>query len=342
MEAENVVTVEEPIADQPMSDELSPMELELAKKHKIDVTPKDESKPAEKPVEKAEKKEEADIPVEELDSFEKLHDLYQAKPESFYKLPKNVKQLYHSQKGLYRRMKDEEEKRKKVEDDFGLDKINNTVARIKLDRIKNRLANPDGLTVEELQELLDEKKEAEQNPDKPLTKKDLEEFENKKKTQAEKEAEQTRDAQVKQGEKIRASEEYAKENIEDLTGGKYKNFDDVVTLVQEVIKAKPRYAKTLNEAFQGDSTGEDIVDVLLDIAKLNPNYGTSVKTEKKSDETVEKIVKNAGKQQTSATLSGGRGTRDIHISEDMDPEEAAKVWDKIPREMRHKILKKVH
>jgi hypothetical protein len=26
---------------------------------------------------------ESDIPVEELDSFEKLHDLYQAKPEAF-------------------------------------------------------------------------------------------------------------------------------------------------------------------------------------------------------------------------------------------------------------------
>ncbi len=340
METENVVTVEESVVDQPAGDELSPMELEMAKKQKVDVTPSEKSE--EKSAEKvAEKKEESEIPVEELDSFEKLHDLYQAKPEAFYKLPKNVKQLYHSQKGLYKRMKDEEEKRKKVEDDFGYDKINNTVARIKLERIKARLANPEGLTVEEMQELIDEKKEI-QNDDKPLTKKDLEEFETQKQTKAEQEAEKQKEAQARVNAKIKSTEEYAKANIGEITGGKYENFDDIVNLAQEVIKAKPRYAKTLNEAFQSDATEEEIADVLLDIAKLNPTYGTSAKTEKKSDETVEKIVKNAGKQQTSATLSGGRGSRDIHISEDMDPEDAAKVWDKIPREMRHKILRKVH
>jgi len=343
MEAENVVTVEEPVVDQPVGEELSPMELELAKKHKIDVDAKPEEKAEEKPSEKvADKKEESDIPVEELDSFEKLHDLYQAKPEAFYKLPKNVKQLYHSQKGLYKRMKDEEEKRKKVEDDFGLDKITNTVARIKLDRIKQRLAAPEGLTVEELQELLDEKKEAEDNSNKPLTRKDLEDIENNKKSKAEQEADQARNAQIRIGLKVKSVEEFGKANVSDLTGGKYDNFDDVVNLAQEVVKLKPRHAVILSEAFKADATEEEIADVLLDIAKLNPNYGTSAKTEKKSDETVEKIVKNAGKQQTSATLSGGRGSRDIHISEDMDPEDAAKVWDKIPREMRHKILKKVH
>ena len=190
MEAENVITVDESVVDQPAGDELSPMELELAKKQKMDIPAVDE-KPAEKV---AEKKEESEIPVEELDSFEKLHDLYQAKPDAFYKLPKNVKQLYHSQKGLYKRMKDEEEKRKKVEDDAGRNQINNTVARIKLDRIKARLANPEGLTVEEMQELIDEKNEI-QNDDKPLTKKDLEDFETQKQTKAEQEAEALREEQ---------------------------------------------------------------------------------------------------------------------------------------------------
>ena len=58
-------------------------------------------------------------------------------------------------------------------------------------------------------------------------------------------------------------------------------------------------------------------------------------------ESVDKLVKNASKQATSASLTGGKGSREIHISEDMDPEEAARVWDKIPREIRHKILKKL-
>jgi hypothetical protein len=332
-----VVTLEENVADVPQGDELSPMELELAKKHevKVEEKPKVEEKKAE------EKKPEPEIPLEDLDSFEKLHDLYQAKPDAFYKLPKNIKQLYHSQKGLYKRMKEEEEKRKSYEDDAGLKKIQESVARIKLDRIKSRLANPEGLTVEEMQELIDEKKET-QNDDKPLTKKDLEEFEASKKNKAEEESQQEIERKKVVFNKIKSTEEYAIENIADLTASKYDNFDDVVALAQDVMKSKARYATVFNQALNGEANEQEIAEIIVDIAKLSPKWGESVKTEKKNDEAVDKLVKNSTKQQTSATLTGGRGTRDIHISEDMDPEDAAKVWDKIPRDMRHKILRKVH
>ena len=337
-----IVTLEENVADVPQGDELSPMELELAKKHEVKVDDvKIEENPKAKEKKAEEKKPDSEIPVEDLDSFEKLHDLYQAKPDMFYKLPKNIKQLYHSQKGLYKKMKEEEEKRKSYEDEAGLKKIQDSVARIKLDRIKNRLSNPEGLTVEEMQELIDEKKEV-QNDDKPLTKKDLEEFENKKQTDAHKQNDAEAERKKVVFEKIKNTESYAIENIADLTASKYDNFDDVVALAQDVMKSKARYATVFNQALNGEANEQEIAEIIVDIAKLSPKWGESVKTEKKNDETVDKLVKNSAKQQTSATLTGGRGTRDIHISEDMDPEDAAKVWDKIPRDMRHKILRKVH
>jgi hypothetical protein len=348
-----VVTVNEETADVAETNELSPMELELAKKHDVKFEDKSVEKTAEKTAEKTSEKqvdtkkdEPSDIPLEDLDSFEKLHDLYQAKPDAFYKLPKNIKQLYHSQKGLYKKMKDEEDKRKKYEDEIGLNKIQNSVAKIKLDRIKARLANPEGLTVEEMQELIDEKKEI-QDDNKPLTKKDLEEFEGKKKAEAEKVRDEESAKVSARNEKIKNTEAYAIENLSDLTANKYDNFDDVVELAKEVMSKKARYASTFTQALNGDANEQEIAEIIVDIARLNPKWGESAKPEsakmeKNVNESVDKLVKNATKQQTSATLAGGRGAREIHISEDMDPEEAAKVWDKIPREIRHKILKKVY
>ena len=112
-----------------------------------------------------------------------------------------------------------------------------------------------------------------------------------------------------------------------------------------MVKAKARYGAQVASIINSDAEPQEIIDVLVDIAKLNPKWGTSEKSDKehvKADkESVDKLVKNAAKQQTSASLTGGRGSREIHISEDMDPEEALRVWDKIPRDMRHKILKKV-
>jgi hypothetical protein len=348
MEQENnVVVVEDQVSDVDNNvEELSPKEIELAKKQGVDVSSvidADKEPSSVKKEEKAEDQKKSEIPVEDLDSFEKLHDIYQSNPESFYKLPKNIKQLYHSQKGLYKRMKDEEEKRKKFEDDAGLNKIQNSVARIKLDRIKSRLANPDGLTVEELQELLDEKREEEKdNKDKPLTVKDLEDIKQKERAEEEKRVEEERGQNAFVAKRIKEAEDLGKENVSDLTGGKYTNFEDVVNLVKDVIKNKPRFQNHIASVINSDADVQEIVDVIIDIAKINQDWGKSVSTDKKADkESVDKLVKNASRQATSASLTGGRGSREIHISEDMDPEEALRVWDKIPRDIRHKILKKV-
>lgn len=280
-----------------------------------------------------------EIPVEELDSFEKIHDLYQANPEAFYKLPKATRNLYHNSKGLYKRAKEEEEKRKDIEGKSEFNKIQDSVSRVKLDRVKARLANPEGLTIEELQELIGIEQKIED--DKPLTRKDLEAIEGEKVTKAQAEKAEYEARQARVNYKVAKAEAYAKANLEDVTGGKYTNIDDVVALAQELAASKPRHAKAINDAFSDDNMTEaDVIEVIVDIARLNPKWGSSAKAEK-NDGNVEKMVKNAAKQNTSAALNGGKGSR-IVTPDELTIEDAAKLsqaqWMKLPKQTRERLL----
>ena len=314
---------------------LSPDEIKMAKDQGM-ISEKKEDKKAES----KEPEQKASLSVEELDSFEKIHDLYQTNAAEFYKLPKHVRNLYHNSKGLYKRAKEEEEKRKELEGKAEFNRVHDSVARVKLDRVRQRLASPDGLTVEELQELIGIEQKLED--DKPLTKKDLEAIEAAKveKTNAEKAEIEAKQAKMQR--KVLDTEAYAKENISELTGGKYTNVDDVVALVQEMTVKKPRYAKQLNEAFADESMTEaDIFDVILDIARLNSKFGTSAKAEG-NDGNVEKMMKNASKQTTSASITGGKSSR-VVTPDELTPEDAAKLsqeqWNKLPRHVKDRILK---
>jgi hypothetical protein len=335
---ESPVVAEAPVTVEVLKDAgLSQPEVEMAEKNGM--VSKPEEKPAEKKPEAKVEARTLPISPDELDTFEKLHDLYQSKPDIFYQLPKATRNLYHNSKGLYKKLKEEEERRKDVEGKFEFNKVNDSVSRVKLDRIKARLANPDGLTVEELQELIGIEQKIED--DKPLTKKDLEAIEATKLSKAEEEKVVAAEKQAKLGEKVLAAEAFAKENIKDLSAGKYTNIDDVIALAQELTATKPRYAKQINDAFADDSMTEaEVVEVIFDIAKLNPKWGTTTKAENNGD--VEKMVKNAGKQQTSAALSGGKGSRVVTM-DDLTPEDAAKLtqnqWNKLPRDVKDRILR---
>jgi hypothetical protein len=335
---ESPVVAEAPVTVEVLKDAgLSQPEVEMAEKNGM--VSKPEEKPADKKPEPKVEAKTLPISPDELDTFEKLHDLYQSKPDIFYQLPKATRNLYHNSKGLYKKLKEEEERRKDVEGKFEFNKVNDSVSRVKLDRIKARLANPDGLTVEELQELIGIEQKIED--DKPLTKKDLEAIEAAKMTKAEQEKAEANQKQEKIAQKVTAAEAFAKENIKDLSAGKYTNIDDVIALAQELTATKPRYAKQINDAFADDSMTEaEVVEVIFDIAKLNPKWGTTAKAENNGD--VEKMVKNAGKQQTSAALSGGKGSRVVTM-DDLTPEDAAKLtqnqWNKLPRDVKDRILR---
>jgi hypothetical protein len=161
------------------------------------------------------------------------------------------------------------------------------------------------------------------------------------KRKAEQEKAEANQKQEKIAHKVTAAEAFAKENIKDLSAGKYSNIDDVIALAQELTATKPRYAKQINDAFADDSMTEaEVVEVIFDIARLNPKWGTTAKAENNGD--VEKMVKNANKQQTSAALSGGKGSRVVTM-DDLTPEDAAKLtqnqWNKLPREVKDRILR---
>lgn len=347
MEIENVTITEAPVkAEQsPVTEEslkeagLFPDEIEMAKKNGMIV--KEEKKEEAKPVEK---KAEV-IPADELDSFEKLHDLYQTKPEAFYQLPKATRNLYHNSKGLYKKLKEAEEKRKEVESNFEYNKVQDSVSRVKLDRVKERLNNPEGITVEELQELIGIEQKLEDN--KPLTRKDLEAIEATKEAEkASKAQKEQTEAQAKQerlNSKVLSTEAYAKENIKDITGGIYSNVDDVVKLASEMAGSKPRYSKQINDAFADDNlTESEIMEVIIDIARLNPSWGKKSDKSENNAGNVEKMVKNANKQQTSAILNSGKGSRVVTVDE-LTPEDASRLsqaeWNKLPRNVKDRILK---
>lgn len=286
------------------------------------------------------KPEEQGINAEDLDSFEKLHDLYQTDAVSFHKLPRNVKNLYHNSKALYKQMKHEEERRKEIESGKQYEALQDAGARARLTKIKERLKNPDDLTVEELNKLLGEEEKAVDEKDKPLTKKDLEEIESKKAEEVGK----TQAAQQAYNHRIVEAEQYAEANIKGITDGKYESLDDVLALAKEIAQKKPRYLTRISQSFQNaDIEIPDVVDEIIDIARLNPKWGGAPSGENgKTD--LDRMVKNSRKQPTSANLSGGKGGRVVTYDE-LTPEDALKLspekWAALPHKVRMGILNKL-
>lgn len=359
MSEENTVTIPEveETQSQDVVDGFTEQEKALAERVKFKIEEnKEEKKESEDGVQNEKKDEQAKKPVDEkkviveddYDSFDKVHDLYENDKDRFYSLPKAIKNHYHNSKGLYKKFKDEEEKRKRLEEDSGFNRLQESVSKNKIERIAKRIAqakqSPDlnGLTIEEIEELLDYEIKKDDSDDKPLTRKDLErirEEESNKKNQEQNNFEENR---KRVAGRIQESEVYAKQNISDLTGNVYKDFTEVVTLAHEMAEKKPRFAKMIGEALNGDDSIEDLVDTIIDIAKSNPKWGGSVKKTEMVD--VERMEKNAQRQKTSASVTGGKGGRVISW-DDMTPEDAVKLprseWTKMPAEVRRRILSQV-
>jgi len=311
----------------------------------------EESKEEKKEGKQEEKKEEKgqEINLDDLDNFEKVHDLYNNDPKLFYQLPKHIKGLYHNSKGLYKKAKEAEEARKELESKQDFEKVQEAGAKKRLDKIRDRLKDPDNLpTDRELLELIGEEKQAAKDSgEKPLTKADLEEIEKEKEQKQKSEEEQLREQQLKVQQKVVKAEAYANENIKDLTGGKYESIDPVISLAKEMAEKKQRYGVIIDQAFANeDVSEEDVVDIIFDVAKINPKWGEEVEgTSKKKDENiVDRMERNSKKQKTSASISGGKGSRVIS-HDDLTPEDAAKLnqkqWDALPKKVQSRILRQL-
>lgn len=348
-----VIIPEEPIKDEPITieeqlDGLTDEERQMAeeqgllKKEDNKTDKKDDKSSDTKTVEDKTDKQDDAKPLQEddYDTFDKVHDLYENNKDAFYSLPRSIKNQYHNAKGLFKRVKEEEAKRKQLEDDGGYNKLQDSIAKAKIERLAKRIqeakADPElkGLTVEEIEQLIDMQKKTDDDQDRPLTVKDLEALKEKEKAESKKAQEKQQEQHARVAEKIHETEIYARDKISSLTDGKYDKFEEVVTLAHEVAKTKPRFAKQIADVLNGEDSIEDVVDTVISIAKINPNYG-------KTMTDVDRIEKNASKTKTSANITAGKGGRVVSY-DDLTPEDAARLpkdqWEKLPREVRRRLL----
>ncbi len=297
-----------------ISENLPPEEKALAEKHGLIKTPevKDEKKEVtdQKPT------------FEETEKDEKnLVKKYDANGQALYwkwKHDKKERQTAQAERDLASiKAKNLENQLKEINGGY-------EVSKSQIKKVKDLLAGPaDEITVEALQSILAEPKKVDDD-NRPLTKKDLVSLqEEKNKT--------TEDAQKKQeflNTRIKEADEIAKTKFDD--------YDNATELVKEVLEGKvalPKYIdpKKLSADLVAMLTDEkieydEIADWLMDTAKLNPKFGKKTETtgKKETKENIERILDNASKQKSSASLGGGNGRRFVS-EDDLSLEDAGKL-----------------
>lgn len=261
------------------------------------------------------KVDQSKIDLESLDSFEKVHEIYEKHPDKFRQLPTNVKALYHNSKGLYKKAKVEEQKRIDVEKKFEYDSLKQKAAEIKLGRVREALKK-DNLTVEDIESILGDGVQ-------------------------EKKAEEVKEPEVDRTQMIqmRIAE------VDKLGRVEHEDFDRLVALAQQVVQAKPRQLRLLQDALNDDATSEkEIVDLVVDIARLHNDFEKKAEKEQpvkaQIDEKVDRMVKNSQKKPTSASIGGGTGSRTKSFDE-ITPEDVARMsleeYKKLPEPVRRRL-----
>lgn len=293
-------------------------ELELAKKHGFIKEEKDgehDEQPKPKTDSKTDEKTEEKEVDDEKPSFEQAEE----DEKLIEKYSKNEKALYWKWKtDKHKRQeaqKEINELRKKVNE-----AVDSGVSGKKLERIKELLKNPDSLTIESLQGVLEEKIEPEKKDN---------ELDN---------------AQVIQ-QKVAVKAQFA----EKIGNAKYDNFEAISNLAKEVILAdgSKTYQKLIDESFLNDDVDENmLVERVVQIARMSPKYNELVNRVKPEDkEKANRIIENSKKKTSSASLSGASGKRIISESE-LTVEQAVKLspdmWGRLKPETRERILKGVN
>lgn len=313
------------------SDGVSPKEIELYRKHGL----LDESEGYTKEVKKSEepntevsaKEEEKPFDLDSLDSFDKVHNIYETAPEKFRELPKHVKALYHNSKGLYKKAKEEGQRRQEIESEYEFSKAKEKGAIDVLNKVAKMLEDPDSLTVEALEAIV--KGEKKPPEDVFVTR---EELENKKK-------EEEGYAQIQRHIQDKVSE------AEKLGKSLHPDFERYIDLAKEVGSKKPIYLDLLNNILLDKSkTESDIVDAVVDIAHLHPKFNDSKKSNSSSQQPPEnnadRALRNANKAKTSASIGGGSGRKFVS-EEELTSEDAVHMsitqWRKLSPETRRRL-----
>lgn len=273
--------------------------------------------------------------------------------------------LTHNGQDLYWAQKKERQKRMKIEQDLVAERA---AKQKEIDDLKAQnaeLAKLRKKTEEDPLGLVDEDKDEEADPKKkPLTLEDLEriEAEKQEKLEAEHGKRMGRAAEMKEA--LDYQQEEARE--------RYPDFDVALGHVSAILRSAsegtldklypdPRAqsriiskARLLLHAFANASQFEpgefNAADMTYELAKEHPEFGKKLIT--KATETGEtdadgnpeeakRVVANANRRGSSATLTGG-GSRRVALDE-LTPEQARKIptkqWNKLPKETRERLLR---
>lgn len=300
------------------------------------------------------------VVVENKESIEKVDN----KKKSFEDMEKNentIGEYTKNEQALYFKWKSDKKARQEAQAERDLKIVQEKVLRTELDKAReegnltvgklnaiNKLLNgdPEDITIEAIQEILAANVKKAVEEEKPLTKSDLLAIEAEKAEKEKAVAESNKNFVTR----MNTLEEYGKTKFED--------YDEVIASAKEVLDGKAELPEVIDRAdiarrlvekindFKNDE--DDISDFVLGIAKLNPNYGKkkvesgkSEGSKKVSSEDIDKIVKNAAKGASSATVNGGNARR-VVSHDNLTIEDAAKLtpeqYMKLPKEVRTRLL----
>lgn len=313
-------------------------ELELAKSHGL---VKEEKKFEEKPkesvvVEDGEHQEQSEPKTEE--DSEKKEEVRPATFEDVENDENRLKEYSPNEKALYWKWKADKKKRQQAQRDFDelkaqyeLQGVKDSVAERKLNLVREALQGED-LTVEKLNAILGDTV----HKDEVLTKSEF----NRLQLEQETKKQEAQKLNQRQAERLQVAENIGK--------SKYENFDEIVTLANEVVASDKTgtYRGVLDASFSDKEVDEeDLVERVVTIARLNPKFGKkkdSVSAENAQPETnVDRAIKNSKKKISSAAVA--RSGKRVVAHDELTADDAAKMttkqWMELPDRVRERILK---
>jgi hypothetical protein len=302
---------------------LSKEEIELGKKHGLikdeEVVDAKDSKDEGKADKVTDSKESEEPEVGDPATFEEMEEVLNKDAEKFHK------KFTPNAKALYFKHKKERQERQRIAKEFEELKAGQELAAVKesansskLKKINEALGSED-LTVEKLKAIIGDVEEPVK--DEPKAKEDA-------KATADKVYMQRVDLATQIGR------------------SKYKNFDQISDLVQEMVKEDQDYAGIISSAFQGlynNKVDEDtVVEKVVKIAKLSPKFKeleSNVSNDKK--EEVDRAIKNSNKKLSSASL-GGSGKSNFKSEDMLTPEDVVNFstskWMALSKKTRDRLL----
>lgn len=237
-----------------------------------------------------------------------------------------VKDFSPNEKALYFKQKKEKQKRQAAERAKDLYRVQLEAAKREAELLKQQ-GQPKAED--------NTPKDSEEDDEKIVTVGDL-----KKQEQAKEEQRKKAEAQAK--------EINARLNLQEAEAkSKYDDFDAVCDLAKEVMHADKYGVYAHKMAIIAADPNGNVAEYVYEIGKANPKYRELSKDKQPAkqgsdNKKVEKIVANASKRTSSASMGGGSGTRSVSEA-DLTVEDTSNMtqgqWDKLSPATRERLLR---